>query len=119
MVTLSLQVRIIHVQLEWCLIVQDQAVNLQTNGPLSNINLDLSQSNHSSGRWFTAINYTVHGIMYSYYALRATGRRTPGFIPKFITTVQILQMVAGKNKMELFYQVCHDIFRYIYIVQKK
>ena len=40
--------------------------------------------------------------MYSYYALRATGRRTPGFIPKFITTVQILQMVAGKNKKELF-----------------
>jgi len=49
----------------------------------------------ATGRWFTAINYTVHGIMYSYYALRATGRRTPGFIPKFITTVQILQMVAG------------------------
>eukprot|EP00116_Pleurobrachia_bachei_P003787 sb/3464049/ len=47
------------------------------------------------GRWFSAINYMVHAIMYSYYAMRASGRRPPKFIPIGITTLQILQMFAG------------------------
>jgi elongation of very long chain fatty acids protein 6 len=49
----------------------------------------------ATGRWFSAINYSVHAVMYSYYTLRATGRRTPKFIPICITSLQILQMVAG------------------------
>ena len=50
----------------------------------------------STGRWFSAINYMVHAIMYSYYTIRASGKRTPKFIPLFITTCQISQMVAGR-----------------------
>jgi len=49
----------------------------------------------ATGRWFSAINYMVHAIMYSYYAIRASGHKTPKFIPICITTAQILQMVAG------------------------
>jgi len=49
----------------------------------------------ATGRWFSAINYMVHAIMYSYYAMRASGRRPPKFIPIGITTLQILQMFAG------------------------
>ena len=42
----------------------------------------------------------VHAIMYSYYAIRASGNKTPKFIPICITTLQILQMVAGKCEFE-------------------
>lgn len=58
------------------------------------------------GLWFAAMNFTVHGIMYSYYSLMSLQRMFSKnkksalkrflirFAP-FITTVQILQMVMG------------------------
>lgn len=49
----------------------------------------------SSARWYIVMNYCVHSIMYSYYALSAIGMSPPKFIAMFITTLQISQMVTG------------------------
>uniref|UniRef100_A0A7E4W509 Elongation of very long chain fatty acids protein n=1 Tax=Panagrellus redivivus TaxID=6233 RepID=A0A7E4W509_PANRE len=49
----------------------------------------------ASGRWFIWMNYLVHAIMYSYYAIRALHVRPPKFISMMVTVLQILQMVVG------------------------
>lgn len=49
----------------------------------------------SSARWFIVMNYCVHAVMYSYYALRSMGYSPPRFFAMFITTLQLLQMVIG------------------------
>lgn len=49
----------------------------------------------SSARWFVVMNYCVHSIMYSYYALRAMKFKPPRQIAMVITTLQLLQMVCG------------------------
>ncbi|XP_065212407.1 very long chain fatty acid elongase 6-like isoform X1 [Planococcus citri] len=49
----------------------------------------------SSARWFIVMNYCVHSLMYSYYALRAMGFFPPRFIMMLITSLQITQMVIG------------------------
>ena len=49
----------------------------------------------ASGRWFMAMNYFVHALMYSYYACKAMRLRVPLFVSQLITTSQIVQMVAG------------------------
>jgi elongation of very long chain fatty acids protein 6 len=49
----------------------------------------------STGRWFVSMNFCVHSLMYSYFALRAARIRVPQFIQQFITFFQIVQMVAG------------------------
>lgn len=49
----------------------------------------------SSARWFIVMNYCVHSIMYSYYALRAMRFKPPRFISMVITSLQLLQMVVG------------------------
>lgn len=41
------------------------------------------------------MNYLVHSLMYSYYALRAMRFKIPRFAAQLITTGQILQMIAG------------------------
>jgi len=51
--------------------------------------------NISLGRWFVTMNYSVHSLMYGYYALRALQYRIPRPIAMFITTLQIAQMVMG------------------------
>lgn len=51
--------------------------------------------NISLGRWFVTMNYCVHSLMYSYYALRALKYRIPRPIAMSITTLQILQMILG------------------------
>lgn len=48
------------------------------------------------GRWFAAINFLVHTVMYSYYAIKSTGQyRPPKWINMAITTLQLSQMVVG------------------------
>lgn len=47
------------------------------------------------GRWFIAMNYSVHAIMYSYYAFRALRYRIPKRVSIAITSLQLLQMVVG------------------------
>ena len=45
--------------------------------------------------WFGAMNYSVHTIMYSYFASRAIGWKLPTWVAQFITTIQIIQMFGG------------------------
>lgn len=59
----------------------------------------------ASGRWFMSMNYLVHSLMYSYYALKAMRVKVPRFISQLITTGQIIQMIAGCYVNYLAYQV--------------
>ncbi|XP_016918774.2 elongation of very long chain fatty acids protein 6-like [Apis cerana] len=55
-----------------------------------------SYSEHAaSARWFMVLNYFVHSIMYSYYALKAMRYKIPKFISILITILQIVQMIIG------------------------
>lgn len=47
----------------------------------------------ASGLYFVAINYSVHAVMYFYYFLTALGFR-PRWA-RFVTTIQLSQMVVG------------------------
>jgi elongation of very long chain fatty acids protein 6 len=49
----------------------------------------------ATGRWFSAMNFAVHAVMYTYYAFRAMRFRIPKLISQIITTGQILQMIIG------------------------
>lgn len=49
----------------------------------------------SSARWFIVMNYCVHSVMYSYYALRAMRYKPPRFISMVITSLQLTQMIVG------------------------
>ena len=47
------------------------------------------------GHWFGAMNFTVHSIMYTYYAIRASGIRVPSVVARTITGLQLSQMFVG------------------------
>lgn len=49
----------------------------------------------SSARWFIVMNYCVHSVMYSYYALKAARFNPPRFIAMIITSLQLTQMIIG------------------------
>ena len=49
----------------------------------------------STGLWFGFVNLMVHGIMYGYYAVKASGRSPPRWIATSITTIQLSQMFVG------------------------
>jgi hypothetical protein len=49
----------------------------------------------ASARWFIVMNYCVHSVMYSYYALKALKYNPPRFISMIITALQLTQMVVG------------------------
>ncbi|XP_013201134.1 elongation of very long chain fatty acids protein 6 [Amyelois transitella] len=49
----------------------------------------------SSARWFVVMNYCVHSVMYSYYALISMGKRPPRFLAMTITFLQLTQMIVG------------------------
>jgi len=48
-----------------------------------------------NGGWFAGMNLIVHSVMYSYYAACAFGARFNNTVRLSITSLQILQMVAG------------------------
>lgn len=50
---------------------------------------------NATGRWFVAMNFCVHSLMYSYYALKAMKFKVPRFVMITITSLQILQMMIG------------------------
>ena len=52
-------------------------------------------SQSSAGRYFIAMNFLVHSLMYSYFALQTLNIKAPLFVSMSITTLQILQMVGG------------------------
>ncbi|XP_071954512.1 very long chain fatty acid elongase 6-like [Antedon mediterranea] len=48
------------------------------------------------GRYFVLMNYTVHALMYTYYALKASKiMPVPTWVNIMITTLQLLQMIVG------------------------
>ncbi|KAJ9458931.1 putative fatty acid elongation protein 3 [Diplonema papillatum] len=48
-----------------------------------------------AGLWFVAMNYTVHAVMYTYFAF-STLRLVPAWFPTaIITSMQIAQMIVG------------------------
>lgn len=47
------------------------------------------------GRWFICLNFAVHAVMYSYYALRAMKFRVPNQVRMVITVLQLVQMIVG------------------------
>ncbi|XP_057706608.1 very long chain fatty acid elongase 6 [Corythoichthys intestinalis] len=49
----------------------------------------------AGGGWFMTMNYLVHAVMYSYYALRAAGFKVSRNFAMFITLTQITQMLMG------------------------
>ncbi len=58
--------------------------------------------------YFIAMNYSVHAIMYGYYALSAMKIKPAWLPPAMITSSQIMQMVVG-----LFVQ-CNASYQYLY-----
>ena len=48
-----------------------------------------------SARWYIVMNYFIHSIMYTYYALRAAHFRMPSLVRMSVTSLQIVQMVIG------------------------
>lgn len=49
----------------------------------------------STGIWFGIVNFSVHALMYAYYAVKASGRTPPRWVAKSITTIQLSQMFVG------------------------
>ncbi|XP_076459389.1 very long chain fatty acid elongase 6-like [Babylonia areolata] len=55
-----------------------------------------SYTEHTApGRWFMVMNYIVHSLMYSYYALRALKFNIPKWVNMVITSLQLAQMIIG------------------------
>lgn len=54
-----------------------------------------SRSGIRFGHWFAGINYGVHTLMYSYFAMKSAGLYVPSVVAQFITVLQILQMFVG------------------------
>lgn len=49
----------------------------------------------ATARWFIVMNYCVHSVMYSYFALRSMNVHVPRFMAQCITFMQIVQMFLG------------------------
>lgn len=49
----------------------------------------------SIGSWFIVMNYLIHSLMYIHFSLRAMKVRVSTLMPLCITTLQLLQMLAG------------------------
>ncbi|KAI5644009.1 GNS1/SUR4 family domain-containing protein [Phthorimaea operculella] len=49
----------------------------------------------SSARWFVVMNYCVHSVMYTYFALVSMGKYPPKMMAMTITLLQLTQMIVG------------------------
>uniref|UniRef100_A0AC35FJP0 Elongation of very long chain fatty acids protein n=1 Tax=Panagrolaimus sp. PS1159 TaxID=55785 RepID=A0AC35FJP0_9BILA len=49
----------------------------------------------AAGRWFIFMNYCVHSIMYTYYALTSMGFQIPRPLAATVTILQTTQMLIG------------------------
>lgn len=49
----------------------------------------------SPARWFICVNYSIHAMMYTYYALRSMSVPIPKKVAMTITSLQLSQMVIG------------------------
>ncbi|NXF42720.1 ELOV6 protein, partial [Oceanites oceanicus] len=66
----------------------------------------------AGGGWLAVLNFSVHVVMYSYYAMRAAGFQVSRFFAMAITLLQMLQMLAliVLNILIIFWmedKVCH------------
>ncbi|CAG0917283.1 unnamed protein product, partial [Notodromas monacha] len=67
----------------------------------------------ATGHCFGCMNFAVHSVMYSYYALKAAGVKVPTQVAFCITTAQLAQMVVGilanlvVLRQKLAGNVCH------------
>ena len=61
------------------------------------------------GQWLTSMNFFVHSIMYSYYALTSGGVHLPRTIALLITILQLLQMFIGIS-IDLMLYAYHNHF---------
>ncbi|XP_030011033.1 elongation of very long chain fatty acids protein 6-like [Sphaeramia orbicularis] len=61
----------------------------------------------AGGGWFMTMNYSVHALMYSYYAARAAGLSVPRPLAVLITSAQISQMAMGVTVSGLVYRWMH------------
>ncbi|KAM5323661.1 very long chain fatty acid elongase 3 [Glossophaga mutica] len=57
----------------------------------------------AAGGWFMTMNYGVHSFMYTYYTLKAAKVKSPMWLPRLITSMQILQMLMGTIVVILAY----------------
>lgn len=57
----------------------------------------------AGGCFFFTMNFTVHSLMYSYYAAKAARLRIPRPCAMIITALQILQMAVGLTVLALVY----------------
>ncbi|KAF6108503.1 ELOVL fatty acid elongase 3 [Phyllostomus discolor] len=57
----------------------------------------------AAGGWFMTMNYGVHSLMYTYYTLKAAKVKFPGWLPRLITSLQLLQMLMGSIVVILAY----------------
>ena len=48
-----------------------------------------------TARWMVTMNFAIHSLMYTYYALKAIGISIPKRVSITITTLQVMQMFAG------------------------
>ena len=55
----------------------------------------ISRQFNTMGMWFGTMNYSVHTVMYTYYAIRAAGYHVPNVLSKFITLFQLSQMFVA------------------------
>jgi len=76
-------------------------------------------SESSAGRYFITMNFFVHSLMYTYFALQTLNIKPPLFVSMAITTLQILQMVGGiylifYTRMKLMAnEPCHQTFNVV------
>ncbi|CAI5440868.1 unnamed protein product [Caenorhabditis angaria] len=49
----------------------------------------------AAGRWFIFMNYFVHSLMYTYYAITSVGYRLPKIVSMTVTALQTVQMFIG------------------------
>ena len=69
----------------------------------------LGHTRSAVGDWFACLNFTVHSVMYSYYALKAARIHVPSYIAKIITIMQILQMFGGLYANVMNYVLCQRL----------
>lgn len=74
----------------------------------------------AGGGWLGVLNYSVHAIMYSYYAVRAAGFQLSRLIAITITLIQMLQMlIYVVINIFIFYwkedKVCHTTWTMLFL----
>lgn len=55
-------------------------------------------------RWSLALNLAVHTVMYFYFGIQAMKIKTPRYVAKFITTIQLVQFIIS---CYIFVQIVH------------